>query len=169
VINLNVRVLVAALTVLVIQVAAGATDSENCTAQTAASLVACQRLADEGDPDGLFGLGMLYLEGNGVAQDYDKSFQLMLRAAQYGNEYAQFQVGQAYVNGQGTRRNYEEAYAWFLVARQNGNDLAQQGINFLTTNNAVKASRLPLRSEQMNFMLRRKAEADSNLIQKMAS
>jgi hypothetical protein len=133
-----------------ISTASGASDLGACKAQTPASFAPCQRLAQEGNVAGLFGLGMLYLEGNGVAQNYAKSFQLMLKAAQLGNEYAQFQVGQAYVNGQGAIRNYEEAYAWFLVAKANKNELAQQGIDFLTKNNAVKPSRLNAVTQRAN-------------------
>ena len=143
-------VLLISLWFVAISTAAGANDLAACKAQTFASFAPCQRLAAKENADGLFGLGMLYLEGKGVAQDYAKSFQLMLKAAQLGNEYAQFQVGQAYVNGQGTTRNYEEAYAWFLVAKENKNELAQQGIDFLTKNNAVKPSRLNVITQQAN-------------------
>lgn len=134
----------------VISPTAVATDLDECKEQTAASVAACQRLAEKEDPDGLFGLGMLYLEGIGVRQDYAKSLQLMRKAAFLGNQYAQLQVGQAYANGQGTEINYEEAYAWFLVAKENGNDVAQQGIDFLSANNAVKQSRLNAVTQRAN-------------------
>lgn len=134
----------------VISGVACATDLNDCKEQTAASVSACQRLATAEDPDGMFGLGMLYLEGIGVRQDYTKSFQLMRKAAFLGNEHAQLQVGQAYANGQGTEINYEEAYAWLLVAKENGNDVAQQGIDFLSANNAVKQSRLNAVTQRAN-------------------
>lgn len=121
---------------------AAADDLASCRAQAPTSVPACQRLAQAGNSDGLFGLGMLYLEGVGVGRDFDKSFQLMMRSAQLGNKYAQLQVGQAYVNGQGVARDYEEGLAWFMVAKENGNDVAQRGIDFLTKSGAVRNDRL---------------------------
>ena len=49
-----------------------ADDLSACKAQNANSYVPCKRLADNGNPDGLFGLGMLFLEGNGVKRNYDE-------------------------------------------------------------------------------------------------
>lgn len=131
---------------------ARADDLEVCKAQTPESYNSCKRLADAGDADGLFGLGLLYLQGIGVEKDYVKSFQLMYRAANLGNPYAQLQVGQAYVNGQGVRQDFEEGYAWFLVAKENGNDLAQEGIAFLNQRQMVKDSRLDEITRRANYL-----------------
>jgi len=121
--------------------AAAASDDPACRAQTPASVAACTRLARQDDPDGLYGLGMLYYEGIGVAVDYERSLHLVLKAAYLGNVYAQLQAGQAYANGQGTRQNFEEAYAWLLVARENGNSVAQQGLDVLDSRGAIPNSR----------------------------
>jgi TPR repeat protein len=127
-----------------------ANDLAECKALDSNSVRACQRLAEANDPDGLFGLGFLYHEGNVVPRDENKSFQYLLRSAKLGNAAAQVQLGQAYVNGSGTSVNYEEAYAWFLVAKRNGNDVGQQGIAFLTTNRLIKADRLPAIKQRAN-------------------
>ena len=124
--------------------AAQAGDFESCVAQTPNSFAACERLSSQGDADGLFGLGLLYLDVDGIGTpvDYDKSFKLMLKAAQLGHANAQLQVGQAYANGQGVRRNYNEGYAWLLASLKNGNPVAQQGIDFMRSNGMVKASQV---------------------------
>lgn len=127
-----------------------ASDLQKCKAQNYDSFEACQRLASAGNPDGQFGLGMLFLEGNGVKQDYRNSFDLMYKASMQGHAAAQFQVGQAYVNGQGVKRDFEKAYAWFLVARENGNSIASRGIQFMESKDLVKKSRMDSITQRAN-------------------
>lgn len=117
-------------------------DFETCVAQTPNSFSACERLAKSGNADGLFGLGLLYLDGIGTQINYEKSFELMHKAAKMGHAPAQLQVGQAYVNGQGVKRNYAEGYAWLLASKENGNPVAQQGIDFMRSNGLVKSSQM---------------------------
>jgi hypothetical protein len=127
-----------------------ASDLQKCKAQNYGSIKACERLALRGDPDGQFGLGMLLLEGNGVKQDLQKSFELMFKASMQGHAAAQFQVGQAYVNGQGVKRSSEEAYAWFLISRENGNSIASQGIQFMESNKLIKTSKMDAITQRAN-------------------
>ena len=138
----RILILLLSAGLIVMVPAASADDLIACKTQTLESYLPCKRLADKGDADGLFGLGMLYLEGTGVPKDYTKSFQLMHKSAMLGNAYAQLQVGQAYVNGQGTKQDFEEGYAWLLVSKENGNEIAQQGIDFLNQRKIIQQSRL---------------------------
>lgn len=125
-------------------------DLSACKAQNANSYVPCKKLADSGSPDGMFGLGMLFLEGNGVKRNYDESFKLMHKAAMLGHAPAQLQVGQAYVNGQGVRQDFEEGYAWFLVAKENGNEMAQQGIDFMNQKGLISRGRINAVTQKAN-------------------
>jgi len=117
-------------------------DIDECRAQTSNSFSSCKKLADDGNPDGIFGLGMLYLEGIGVSRDFDKSFKLMHKAAMLGNAFAQLQLGQAYVNGHGVTQDFEEGYVWLLIAKENGNEIAQQGIDFMNQRRLIEKSRM---------------------------
>jgi len=127
-----------------------ADDLQKCKTQNHNSFKACERLASRNNPDGQFGLGLLFLEGNGVKKDYQKSFELMHKASMQGHAAAQFQVGQAYVNGQGVKRNFEEAYAWFLVSKENGNSIASRGIDFMESKNLIKKPRMNAITQRAN-------------------
>ena len=120
---------------------AHSSDLGTCQLQSSVSIQACKRLSDKGDPDGMFGLGMLLLEGKVVKRNSKKAFKLMYKAAMLGHAPAQFEVGQSYVNGQGVKKNYEEAFAWFLVAKENKSRIAQKGIDFLVQRNLVDKKR----------------------------
>ena len=117
-------------------------DLAACSAQNSKSYIPCKKLADSGNPDGMFGLGMLLLEGIGVKRNYNTSFKLMYKAAMLGYAPAQLQVGQAYVNGQGVKQDLEAGYAWFLVAKENGNEIAQQGIDFMNQKGLISKRRM---------------------------
>ena len=125
-------------------------DLDLCKAQNHLSYKPCERLTTAKNSDGQFGLGMLLLEGNVAKQDYQRSFDLMYKAAMQGHAAAQLQVGQAYVNGQGVTKNFEEAYAWFLVSKENGNTIAVQGINFMDSNQLIKKHRMNAVTQQAN-------------------
>ncbi|EAZ97559.1 tetratricopeptide repeat protein [Marinobacter sp. ELB17] len=127
-----------------------ASDLQRCKAQNLDSFKACERLASGNNPDGQFGLGLLFLEGNGVKEDYQKSFELMHKASMQGHAAAQFQVGQAHVNGQGVKQNFEEAYAWFLVSKENGNSIASRGIDFMESKNLIKKSKMNAITQRAN-------------------
>ena len=48
-----------------------------------------QRGVDKGEAMSMFNLGMMYLKGKGVREDADKAEQLIVQAAQGGNQHAQ--------------------------------------------------------------------------------
>lgn len=74
-------------------------------------------------------LAQLYLgEDTDIEKDLDKSFQLLLSAANKGNAMAQSNLGVYYIRGYGTDINYKEAYKWFLKAAKQKNRKAQYNI-----------------------------------------
>lgn len=60
-------------------------------------------------------VGMMFLKGQGVAQDYKEAGQWFLKAAEQRIPQAQFQLGSLYLSGDGLPRDPEQAYAWFKV------------------------------------------------------
>jgi len=61
-------------------------------------------------------LGMMYLNGQGVDQDYAKASEWFRKAAEHHIPQAQYKLGTLYFNGQGVPRDFERAYAWYRVA-----------------------------------------------------
>jgi len=139
-----------AMALMAIYQPAFAGDLVACRAQNSKSYIPCKKLADSGNPDGMFGLGLLLLEGIGVERNYNTSFKLMYKAAMLGHAPAQLQVGQAYLNGQGVKQDLETAYAWFLVAKENGNEIAQQGIDFMNRKGLISKSRMNIVTRKAN-------------------
>lgn len=63
-----------------------------------------------------------------IEKDFDKSFQLLLSAANKGHAMAQSNLGVYYIRGYGTDINYKEAYKWFLKAAKQKNRKAQYNL-----------------------------------------
>lgn len=62
-------------------------------------------------------LSGLYLQGEGVAKDYQKFFELNQQANQRtGNYQAQYNLGQAYYFGYGVPQDMGQAKMWFEKA-----------------------------------------------------
>jgi SpoVK/Ycf46/Vps4 family AAA+-type ATPase len=76
-------------------------------------------------------LGVLYLDGLGVPQDYAEAMRLFRQAAEQGNAQAQNAIGWLYQNGWGVRQNNAEAEAWYRKAAMQGDQEAQDNLNAL--------------------------------------
>ena len=61
-------------------------------------------------------VGMMYLNGQGVKQDYEKAGHWFRKASEQAIPQAQFKLGTLYLNGQGLPKDYEFAYGWYRVA-----------------------------------------------------
>lgn len=94
----------------------------------AAALKEWQPLAEQGDANSQYNLGMLYARGQGVPQDYPKAIDWYQKAATQGVAAAQYNLGVIYANGQGVPPNGEEAKKWFLKAADQGVGNAAEGL-----------------------------------------
>ncbi|PIK58743.1 hypothetical protein BSL78_04315 [Apostichopus japonicus] len=81
------------------------------------------KAADQHNPIGQSGLGMLYLHGRGIEKDLTKAFQLFQAAADQGWVDGQLQLGTMYYSGLGVRRDYKMAVKYFNLASQSGHIL----------------------------------------------
>jgi uncharacterized protein len=78
-----------------------------------------QPLADKGDANSQYNLGMLYARGLGLPQDYRKAVEWYEKAAAQGVAAAQYNLGVIYANGQGgVPQNVAEARKWFQKAAE---------------------------------------------------
>jgi TPR repeat protein len=73
-------------------------------------------LAEQGDADSQFYLGVMYDFGRGVSQDYIQAMKWFRRAAEQGDDEAQFELGWAYANGKSVPQDFIQAYMWFSLA-----------------------------------------------------
>ena len=66
-------------------------------------------LADQGNADAQYNMGVYYFYGDGVEQNYQQSFDYFKLAAAQGNIDAQYNLGELYYLGRGTAQNYKES------------------------------------------------------------
>jgi TPR repeat protein len=105
----------------------GATKSAN----PPAALNEWRSLADQGFAEAQFILGMMYAQGQGVAQNYAEAARWFRRAAEQGDPRAQFGLGVSYDNGQGVPKDYAEAVRWYRRAAEQGNPRAQNNLGLM--------------------------------------
>ena len=77
-------------------------------------------LAELGDAEAQYNLGVLYDEGAGVEKDLASAAGWYRKAAEQGFMDAQTNLGIMYVHGQGVPRDYREAMRWFQRAASQG-------------------------------------------------
>jgi len=67
-----------------------------------------------------YNLGLMFANGQGVAQDIKEAMRLYQLAAQQGVADAQFNLGYRYYNGEGSVQDYKEAARWWKLAAAQG-------------------------------------------------
>ena len=65
-------------------------------------------------------LGVMYLLGEGVSQDYKKALYWFEKASDQGLAGAQYNLGAMYYSGQGVSQDYQKALYWFEKASDQG-------------------------------------------------
>jgi TPR repeat protein len=81
--------------------------------------------------ESLYAIGMLYWQGEGVAQDYNISVVWLKQAADINHPGAQNKLGYLYSTGQGVPRNYQEAAKWLQMAAEQGDEDALHNLEIL--------------------------------------
>lgn len=93
-------------------------------------------------------VGMMYLNGQGVEQDYSKAGEWFLKAAENRVPQAQYKLGRLYFDGQGLPRDFERAYAWFRVGAVHNHKLSIDSLedarNNLSESELEEAEKLSL-------------------------
>ncbi|MEJ2762348.1 MAG: tetratricopeptide repeat protein [Gammaproteobacteria bacterium] len=74
-------------------------------------------------------LGMMYMKGQGVEQNYTKASEWFKKAAKQHIPQAQYRLGNLYAAGQGVPRDYERAYAWYKVAAVQQHQLSIESLS----------------------------------------
>jgi len=88
-------------------------------------------LAEQGDAQAQYNLGVLYDNGRGVPQDNAEAMKWYRKAADQGDARSQNNLASMYATGQGVPKNYAEAMKWFRRAADQGNARAQHSLGFM--------------------------------------
>ncbi|MCL1925930.1 MAG: sel1 repeat family protein [Syntrophorhabdaceae bacterium] len=85
-----------------------------------------KRKAKKGDVEAQYDLGVMYAEGQGVAQNYAEAMKWVKKAAKKGNAEAQYKLGWMYAAGKGVSRNPGKAEKWYRKAADQGHAAARK-------------------------------------------
>ena len=94
----------------------------------------CEELANAGDAAAQSELGVLYANGEGVAEDAAEAVRWSRLAAEQGHAGGQYNLGLKYATGEGVARNYPEAVRWFRLAAEQEHGLAQFNLGVMWLN-----------------------------------
>jgi TPR repeat protein len=124
------RFLIILILVVVGPVAASAASVEEAKAATSRkdyplAMRLWRELAEQENPRALFGVGIFYDSGWGVAKDQAEAAQWFLRAARRGHEGAQEALYHAYEKGLGIPVDHAEAEKWIRPLAEKGYPLPQ--------------------------------------------
>ncbi len=82
-------------------------------------------LAEKGDREAQFKLGVCYYEGDGVAKDRVNAFSWYLKAAEQGLAKAQYNLANCFETGYGVATDKDQALSWYRKAAAQGYAPAQ--------------------------------------------
>jgi uncharacterized protein len=73
-------------------------------------------------------IGLMYANGQGVAENYGEALKWLKKAGEHGEAKAQFSVGVIYFKGLGVPQNHAEASKWYRRSADQGNATAQYNL-----------------------------------------
>ncbi|TXJ04161.1 MAG: sel1 repeat family protein [Acinetobacter sp.] len=85
-------------------------------------------LAEQGYASAQFNLGIMYDNGQGIAQNYTQALYWYNKAAAQGYASAQYNLALMYSNGRGVPQNYTQAVTWYKKAAEQGHVDAQSNL-----------------------------------------
>ena len=96
-----------------------------------ASPPASTQIADQGRAAAQYNLGVIYQNGQGVAQDYSQARAWYQKAADQGYAAAQENLGAIYYFGRGVAQDYSQARAWYQKAADQGRAASQYNLGVI--------------------------------------
>ncbi len=103
-------------------------------------------LAEQGDADAQYNLGLMYDEGRGVPEDDAEAVKWYRKAAEQGDAEAQFNLGFMYGQGHGVAQDYVQAHMWSNLAAAQGDETAREVrdlfSDYMTPGQIAEAERL---------------------------
>ncbi len=120
-------------------------------------------LADRGDADAQWQMGVRYHNGEGVPRDDAQAMQWFLRAAEQGHVVAQATLGAYYWAGRGVPQDLSKAYFWSAIALAQGDENSKsrlEGLASQMTRAQVLAARQQAEAWLRSHNLRAKSDAN---------
>ena len=87
-----------------------------------------KELAEKGDSNSQYSLGLAYAIGDGVRKNYKNAIYWTQKSAEQGNADAQYNLGIAHHNGDGVKKSLSTAIRWWLKAGEQGHMNAQNDL-----------------------------------------
>jgi len=107
-------------------------DADGSPAASAVQLLQqIEALAADGEAEAQYEIGLYYLDGNGVGQDYRMAREWFLLAAEQEDVFAQELLGDIYRDGLGVQRDYRVAIEWYRRAAEQWLATAQYKLGLL--------------------------------------
>jgi uncharacterized protein len=91
-------------------------------------------LAEQGNPDAQYNLGVAYQYGHGVTRDYAAAASWFRKATNQGLAGAQLSLGVLYEKGVGVPQDFATAVSWYRKAAEQGNTVAQLNVGVMCEN-----------------------------------
>ncbi len=88
-------------------------------------------LAEQGNADAQYNLGLLYMNGKGVEKNDRQALFYFLDAARQGHAEAQFNAGLLFATGRGITRTDRDAFMWWERAAKQGLIAAKYNLGFM--------------------------------------
>ena len=112
-------------------------------------------LAEQGDANAQFNLGVMYSNGQGVPENDKTAVMWYTKAAEQGFANAQGNLGFMYATGQGVPENDVNAYVWSSMGKANGNETAKENIDIykkrMTKEQIAKAQELASKCYESDY------------------
>ena len=89
------------------------------------------KLAEKGNADAQYELGIMHHKGDILVQDHFKAVNWIRKAAEQGHAEAQYNLGGAYYIGEGVVKDTDKAIEWLQKAAEQGHAEAQKTIHSL--------------------------------------
>lgn len=90
-----------------------------------------RKVAEQGDAEAQFKLGICYANGTGVPEDLAQAVDWFRKAADQGHALAQFNLAKCYAYGNGVPKDVAQAVVWLRKAADQGNVDAQTDLGLL--------------------------------------
>ncbi len=123
------------------------------------SLADLRKLADQGDPEARWQMGVRYYDGDGVPHDDAQAMKWFELAAEQGHVNAQSRLGAYYWAGRGVPVDLFKSYFWSTIAMHQGDEISKgrlEGLSLQMTRAQVAAA-----SQQADAWLRQHNSAKS--------
>jgi hypothetical protein len=93
-----------------------------------------EKAADSGDANAMVNLGLMYENGNGIAQDYAEAVRWYRKAADAGYALGMSNLGTTYRDGKVVVQDDAEAVRWFRKAADDGSAMGMVNLGWMFEN-----------------------------------